>query len=531
MASLRERLRKHTAICPEANMKDTGHEVFPKLSSLTMDRYVIADKLRAKRYALRRRLALGLDRVKTDQVSQHAEHDRSSSDSQDKHSSSIRRGINSISSSLRQRLSSDTSTGSDSQALSHRSSIIRKSFSSVSSSLRGIRSSMSSSRPSQDATTLCNTPPDDTVRLAKHFSHRRCNSLDHVSSTSSGKDSTPRLPDLDTTIKGIERSTENRSPNTLFSMSIFDRLDGPFAADSNDKVDTKWEEIVVPRQPSPISGRFPIRIKRLDSTVGERVVEPRISQEDTLTSIDDQDPTNCSALRNGDLRGAHTDSKLPTQWLDCILETSVAIRDKGFLIYKSISDDKIKERLRRLYARVYVFVPDKYDNSKPWPRHRYPDLESALKDLCTRFKPYYASFAAFAPNAHAIQLFPPDFKSLDNEGLASGIIIFNIQEAMDNWHAASSDVGRRRPKEEMKELIADAKSEMNFSIVTEDLAALEGHSPPCVYDADSMEMDASLDDIREPVISGFTEHKMKSSETLLTDDYDMTIASKMGFIP
>ncbi|KAI1484043.1 hypothetical protein F4774DRAFT_423533, partial [Daldinia eschscholtzii] len=452
------------------------------------------------------------------------------SDTQDHHSSFIRKGINSFS-SLRDRFSSDTSTESDIQ--SHRPSVIRKSISSMSSSLRGIRSSLSS-RPSRDGSTQYYTSADNTVMLSNFSGRPRRNSSDHLSNTSSGKSSVPRLPNLDTIVMNAragERFTKNRSPNTLFSMSIFDRLDGTFTTNPDDDVEVEKDEPIT-RQPSPHVGRFPVRIKRPDSTATEKLPEPRTSQNNLLTNTNDQDPVDWLALGNVSLDGAPEATRVPMQWIDRILETSVTMRDQVFRPLQTISDDEIKERLRRLDTRVYVFVPDTNDNNKPWPRKHYPDLETALKDLCTRFKPYYASFAAFTPETRNIQLFPPNFILPENRCLIPGTIIFNIQDALDNWYAGSPIDG---PCEEGDDTNDSTTMEIDLSLLTEPEIYTIGEDPISgVYDTDSMKMGGSFydDDVREPEMAAFAQHGLGSSEeSLLTDDYDMTIASKMGFVP
>ncbi|KAI1655079.1 hypothetical protein F4813DRAFT_382273 [Daldinia decipiens] len=514
MASLRDKLRKRTTTRPEVDMEDLGYLTDPQLPSLTKDRYGMAEKLKAKQHSLRRRFVLGLDLCE---------------EKQDPQPSLIRKGINSLSSSLRDRFSSDTSTDSEGQG--RRPSVIRKSISSMSSSLRGIRSSISS-RPSQDGSTEYHTSPENTGKLVNFQGIPRRNSLGHISSTSSGQDSVPRLPALDTMVANIkleEMFTGDRSPNTVFNMSIFDSLDRPYMANPSDKATTGQEEPIA-KQPSPIPERFPVRIKRPDPAVAERTAGPRVSQEDVPTIASDQGSTDCPAQNSVKLNGTPTNWKVPMHRIERILETSVTMREQGYQLYKPVPDCEIRERIRRLETRVYVFIPDESDNSKPWPRRCYSDLETALKDLCARFKPYYASFAAFTPEARTIQLFPSNFRLPQGMGLIPGTIIFNIQEAVDNWYVGSPIDGPGEEEEETKESMTTQTTRTDSSISTEpEIYTMQEYKRPYVYDTDK----ASLDDgIREPGISAFAKHKLGSSEeSLLTDDYDMTIASKMGFIP
>ncbi|KAI0851030.1 hypothetical protein F5Y00DRAFT_260049 [Daldinia vernicosa] len=492
MASLRERLRRRTTTRPEVDVEDSGCLTDPPMPSPTKDRHVIAEKLRAKQYSLRRRFVLGLDRKKSLPIlQQHIEHSQVCEENQDPQPSLIRKSINSFSSSLRDRFSSDTSTGSDDQG--RRPSVIRKSISSISSSLRGIRSSISS-QLSQDGSTEYQTSPENTGTLINFpgipKGIPRRNSLGHISSTSSGRDSVPRLPDLDTMVANIkvgEKLHVDRSPKAVAGQG---------------------EPIV--RQPSPIPERFFVRIKRPDPAVAERRAGPRASQEDLPTAASDGGSVDYPVKDSVNLDGTPKNWKVPMHRIDHILETSVIMRGQGYQPYKPIPDYEIRERLRRIESRVYVFIPDKSDNSKPWPRKRYPDLETALKDLCTRFKPYYSSFAAFAPEVRAIQLFSPNFRPPESRYVGS---------PMD---------GRSEEEEEMTE---STTPQTGSSIATEsEIYTIQEYKRPYVYDADK----ASLDDdnIRDPGISALAKHKLGSSEeSLLTDDYDMAIASKMGFYP
>ncbi|KAI0115212.1 hypothetical protein F4814DRAFT_418658 [Daldinia grandis] len=534
MASLRERLHQRATARPEVDMKDLEYLTDPQAPSPTKDRYDMREKSKAKKYySLRRRFVLSLDRKRVLPIWRHIEHSTACEEAQEPQPSLIRKSIKSFSSSLRDRLSSDTSTKSEGQ--SRRSSVIRKSISSMSSSLRGIRSSISS-RPSQDGSTEYHTGPENTGTLVNVHGISRRNSLGHISSTSFGQDSAPRLPDLETMVANIKvrgKFTGDRSPNTAFNMSIFDGLDGsytaPYTANSNNRA-TAGQKEPTTRRPSPTAERFPVRIKRPDLTVVERPAGPRVNQENLLTTASSQGPADYPEQINADLNRAPKNQKVPTHRIDRILETSITMREQGCQLYKPIPDYKLRERLRHLESRVYVFVPNESDRSKPWPRKRYSDLESALKDLCARFKPYYASFAAFTPEARTIQLFPPNFRMPNGMGLMPGTIIFSIQEAMDNWYVGSPMDGPSEEEKEIKGSMTTQTTQTDSSIATEpDIYAMQEDKRPYVYDTDK----ASLNDgIREPGVLALGEYKLGSSEeSLVTDDYDMTIASKMGFIP
>lgn len=129
-------------------------------------------------------------------------------------------------------------------------------------------------------------------------------------------------------------------------------------------------------------------------------------------------------------------SRLPTQWLDSVLESSISVRDNICPAQRRVfASEAEAERLQKLDKRVRVLVPDENDNSKPWPKTSYPDLQIALTDLYARFKPYYAPFAAYTGVNRTVQLFPPDFV-LPEGARFSDTIIFNIEEVLRNWNTS-----------------------------------------------------------------------------------------------
>ncbi|KAI1799519.1 hypothetical protein F4811DRAFT_568149 [Daldinia bambusicola] len=531
MASLRERFLKFaTAAHPIADAEDLGYLTDPKIPFPSKDRLHITEKLKLKQSSLRRRFARSLDRRRSFPGWQPIEHDAADSDIQEHHPTFIRKGINSFS-SLRDRFSSDISTESD--VPSHRPSVIRKSISSMSSSLRGIRTSISS-RPSRDGSTQYQTSAENTGVLSNFSNCPRRNNLDHIpSNTSSAKSSVPRLPDLDTMVANSqvrERYTQNRSPNTLFSMSIFDSLDGPFITNRNGNSEAEKDGLK-PRSSPPNAGRFPVRIKRTDSTTTEKMEEPRVSLS-LSTIASDQELSDWEAYGIHNPTWEPEATKVPVDWIDYILETSVTARDQALESRKSTSDDENKEKLRRKETTVYVSVPDKNDNTKPWPRNRYPDLETALKDLCARFKPYYASVAAFTPETRKIQLFPSNFNIPVNRCLIPGTVIFNVQDAMDNWYAGSpidGACGHEHGMDDATTTEADLSS-----LNSPEVYMINEYEAPRAYDSDSMNVALSINDnnIREPKPPVFAAPKLgNSEESLMTDDYDMAIASRMGYVP
>ncbi|KAI1467092.1 uncharacterized protein F4812DRAFT_431161 [Daldinia caldariorum] len=261
------------------------------------------------------------------------------------------------------------------------------------------------------------------------------------------------------------------------------------------------------------------------------MAEPRVSQMSLSMMTSDQELSDWEAYDLYNSTWVPEITKVPVHWIDHILETSITARDQVLQPRKSSSDDKTKERLRKETA-VYVFVPDKNDNNKPWPRKRYLDLETALRDLCARFKPHYSSVAAFTPETRKIQLFPPTFGMPENRCLIPGTIFFDIQDAVDNWYAKSpmeAPCGEENGTE-----AATATTEDLSSLNQPEIDLMNGYGEILSYDSDSMDVALSISDcdLPEPKMPGFAASKLGSSEeSLMTDDYDMDIASRLGFIP
>ncbi|KAI2630826.1 hypothetical protein GGR54DRAFT_648372 [Hypoxylon sp. NC1633] len=508
------------------------------------DRHGPADETKVGEKSLRRRLIRSLNRRRSFPAWQPVEFRSALNDTPEEQPSFIRKSLSSVSSSLKSHLLSDSPA--DSEAQSQSSSVIRKSLSSMSSSVRGIRSSMSS-RLSRDterrsATVHYGNLPE--AEFMGHFSiHSRRRTAGQASNISCRRDSIPQLPDLEEMMAHIKKektSTDDQSRNSLFSMSIFDCFDNPTAVNWEDKDEGECDE-PTERQPTPIVGRLPIRLKRPDARASRGESSSNTARGIHLRTSVDSGCSGCSNEIDSNLAGVTSTTKLPKEWLERILETSIDVRNDTCEVHVSVPQNETdEERLRRLGMVVYVFVPDDDNPKMPWPKISYPDLKAALVDLCTRFKPYYAPFAAYTGLTRTIQLFSPDFKIDDHESLSPGVTIFNIQEALDNWDAPTSLLSII---EEDRETEEQTISDRTFTTITEPPSeGPQEYVPLHTYDLGVVSMDEDrYDDMVESDTSCCDENRPpkqsnhvmmiselgKSYETLSTDD-DMAVTSQIG---
>ncbi|KAI1213110.1 uncharacterized protein F4807DRAFT_471587 [Annulohypoxylon truncatum] len=545
MIGLRERTGNRTTPSTKANVSDMGFFADPAALTSISDRHGLIDEMRNGRNSLRQRFIQSLNRKRSFpawQPAQSVEYGTTRDDNQEKQTSLIRKSISSLSSSLRDSFSLDSSAEDE-----NRPSVIRKSFGSMSSSLRGLRTSLGS-RPSQDQENDSEKLPycdfSRSIGYASGISGRsNRRGFGRSSNASSGDNSIPQLPGLDEMIakaRAERLSSDDQSPNSLFSMSIFDGLDRPIATDYPDKEYTE----PATEQPPPILGRFPIRLKCPNPTLSKRIarskaeqrIQPRVPSDDSgYSSGSDKTKDNASNTPGT--------SKVPVTWLDSILEMTVATRDGVRQV--RIPTETEEERYTRLSKKVYVFVPDETDHAKPWPKKTYPDLKTALVAICTRYKPFYAPFAAYTNLTRTVQLFPADFKLPRNTSVIPGSIMFTMQEALDNWESTLFCRSLSVVEEETED---QGTIEMTFDTGAE--FGSEGTceiSPPPSYNISNHESDETLDySMLEPSPESSIlietnplknpNQLMEDSQTSWTDqsmsteDYDMTIASRMGFI-
>ncbi|KAI1393778.1 uncharacterized protein F4822DRAFT_439685 [Hypoxylon trugodes] len=430
MGSLRVRRGKHS----KSYSKVTVPEAFedPSYSLSTRAHHSLSNESSGKQYSLRQRIARSFNRNKSLPEWQPDQYDIAY-DRVQARASLLRKSIRSFS-SLRGRFSSDSSAEDEIQ--SQRPSPTRKSFGSMSSSLRGVRNSLSSRRSDseeQRSATLCcrhcpdftkNSTPSEYVGpyevLPKH-------------------NTIPQLPDFDEILANTKdkASTDNQSPNTLFSMSIFDGLGSPFKTKRQDNVAVEHDEPVAGK-PAPAVGRLPVRIKRIDSVVSKGTIRSRPTQERRPGIPKGSDISSPSSETKGCAGTKPDTSKIPVEWLDSVLEMSILARDGVLPEQKSTTWTEMQERFERMDKRVFVFVPDYDDSSEPWPKMIYPDLRAALKDICGRLWPYYAPFAAYTSLTHTLQLFRRDLQMLNSSELSPGATLIVMGEMLNSWDALSA---------------------------------------------------------------------------------------------
>ncbi|KAI1460592.1 hypothetical protein F4805DRAFT_478441 [Annulohypoxylon moriforme] len=545
MIGLRERMGNHATPSPRANKSVKGVFADPTVSISVSDRHGLIDEMRNSRNSLRQRFTQSLNRKRsfpTWQSTQQVEHDIVHDKDQEQRPSLIRNSISSLSSSLRDRFSLDSSTDDE-----NRPSVIRKSFGSMSSSFRGLRTSLGS-RPSQDEEyDMEKLPYCDFSRTIGYTgdspdrSNRR--GFGRSSNASSGDNSIPRLPGLDEMIakaRAERLSEDDQSPNSLFSMSIFDGLDRPIATDYRDLGVLEHTEPATAQLP-PLTGRFPIRLKCPNPSLSKRIARSKLEQYTQLkVPSEDSGYSSCSDKSKNNAGNAPGTSKVPVTWLDSILEMTIATRN-GIRQVREPTETE-EERYLRLDKRVYVFVPDETDHGKPWPKKTYPDLKTALVAICTRYKPFYAPFAAYTNLTRTVQLFPADFKLPKNTALIPGSIMFTMQEALDNWESTLFCRSLSVVEEETED---QGTLEMTLDTVAESVSEeLCGTSASLSCNLSIGDSDGTIDySMLEPSPESsilVETNPLKNPNQLMedswtdqsisTEDYDMAIASRMGFI-
>ncbi|KAI1143975.1 hypothetical protein F5Y05DRAFT_407374 [Hypoxylon sp. FL0543] len=376
MVGFRERIGKHASPSPRA---DPTCFADPMFTLSTDSRHGLMDEMGCNHSSLRQRFVQSLKRKRSLPAWHSFEYDLVHDDSHEQQSSSIRKRINFISSSLRGRFSSDASTECETQC--RRQSVIRKSFGSMSSSLREIRTSMDS-RLSRDAgrRSAAISFEDDCILHS------------------------PNLERMVVDMKLEKESAETRSSNTLCTASIFDSPGHLFTVDRRDETTIECGNSAA-RQPITDAVRFPIRVKRPELGNSKTSGTSGEAQDSCPKAASGLNSPGCSTQTSGNSRNTPQTSKVP------------------------------EEEHQRQAKFVYVFVPDPEDHSKPWPKKKYPDLKAAVADLCTRFKPYYAPFAVYSSLIRTIQLFPANFTPPAQMTLSVGNIKFTLQEALDNWNS------------------------------------------------------------------------------------------------
>lgn len=242
MVSFRGKIGNYALAYPKADAPGLEDFTESAASSSDENRHFPGDESKGNKSSLRHRFKQTLNVRKSCSALRPTEYDTAYDNAQSHQGSVIRKSFSSLSSSLRQRFSSDETSSSENQ--SRQASVIRKSFGSMSSSLRGIRSM--GSRSSQDkerrpATTRCRSFYEAAELVGSpivHPDHLGFDSACNVVTWDDWDDSVPQLPELDDIITcgwTEDMIPEDVPPNTLANLSIFGRLDDPLTTAWNGK--------------------------------------------------------------------------------------------------------------------------------------------------------------------------------------------------------------------------------------------------------------------------------------------------------
>ncbi|KAI1432291.1 hypothetical protein GGR50DRAFT_616006 [Xylaria sp. CBS 124048] len=340
---------------------------------------------------------------------------------------------------------------------------IRKSISSMASSLRTRRGATDSSRSTDDAsqqTLPChskagfrvsqeNTKQRVTIETHTPFvASKHCAAGAGYSSSSAAsevvprhrQESVPRLPSLATPSNFLE---------SLNKTGLFRRLTPSSCIPSPECNDTV----------EPIKVQREISVGSKSSAMGNKLSEKQGSlgraqpsainttEASSQTSSDTNHNTHHNTHRphrtysqQEQLQTSYL-SRLPVEWLDCILETSFVTRDPILLTMPSTQATAEAQIAREgsSQRQNYIFVDVQQHLAPPGPLSRYAGLKRALEDICDNFGHLYAPFAAYNAHTQTITLFPRGTPRPANPFLDEDTKLFELQRA----RSAVSDAERR----------------------------------------------------------------------------------------
>ncbi|KAI5868154.1 hypothetical protein GGS23DRAFT_591949 [Durotheca rogersii] len=351
--------------------------------------------------------------------------------------SRLRKSISSISSSVKNRFSANRPRCRESEDQDSRLWEISKKIGYVSSSLRGIRSSvdarLSPSRSRRYATVQCCR---SSRAGGNGLGRRRCNSFGQIFELPDDDGSIPKLPRLEDMAVDAGKNTgipvKDRSPDRQFDMGIFDGFHATFSVNTPEQVGGGADEQMADQSVTTVENS-PAGRKGLELE-GCREKETIRAWASGGNPAPSRDSGCFGCLDEVDKDTAHaTDtSKVPVEWLDTILETSLSMRSAVSQLAKTAVSPGAEERGRPSAETVCVFVPETRDTQRPWSKLCYPNFKAAVTDLCGRFHPYFAPFAAYIRQTRAIVLFPMG-SVVPTYDYGPDIIIFPLQDTMEGW--------------------------------------------------------------------------------------------------
>ncbi|KAI0024920.1 hypothetical protein F4780DRAFT_483193 [Xylariomycetidae sp. FL0641] len=397
---------------------------------------------------------------------------------------------------------------------------LRKSFSSMASSVRGLRSD----RPSMDSQTsrvstgtlrsALSSPGSSRAKAKPGADRRRVTIQCPGSPTSSPPTSPPTSPVRRVSIGAIAVSELSPRLDPLPQLPGLDEMltyiscDGPSAIeyDSSETSTIRGEQ---PRRVNPLlenlqqehgamkgfppTTRLPIRLKRPEAAAATNP-KPMLAVHGTGMTLHSQRSDSGTFVPPHDEQSFKT-SRVPVQWLDRILETSISTRAP---IPSCLHPDNRRgcgRKVRMQTRKVRVLCPQ--ENDQPPPPRTYYTLNAALEDFREVFSEYYAPFATYDYLERTVQLYKLGSECPERQFLDCHTVTLDLREAFDEWVKAAMEVA----------LAGTLDSEIYSDTVDERSTA---HSD-------------QTDEIQTP---HFT--PMRSNESLQQDLDDMDMASRLA---
>ncbi|KAI1823078.1 hypothetical protein F4861DRAFT_512289 [Xylaria intraflava] len=167
-----------------------------------------------------------------------------------------------------------------------------------------------------------------------------------------------------------------------------------------------------------------------------------VNTADTSSQTHHKSHQNHHASSQQEQSPTQNSSKIPVEWLDCILETSFTTRNPEL---PSLCVSQVTmEFLRQNKTCIYVEFPRL--RGVPEPLQCYPGFKAALEDICDQFGHFYAPFAAYNAHTRMITLYASDMKRPTDKFVDKDTALFDLHRARSEWvparvaQASSTDV-------------------------------------------------------------------------------------------
>ncbi|KAI8628664.1 hypothetical protein F5Y19DRAFT_109915 [Xylariaceae sp. FL1651] len=337
---------------------------------------------------------------------------------------------------------------------------IRKSLSSMASSLQGNRASTDSSRSVREFPQQSPSHRSGPSSRASQRSVRRAVTMGtcvplvalnrsasrarHSSFSTLSEASAPRLPGLDESTNFLELLNNTGLFSAYTASSEANNTSEAIKVQGGTLKDGK---LFIDRTRS-IAGRVPFRLKN-PGTLTYKTPDDPVQKGDEgsmaasrLNVLDrsiinakhplaeeynietqKRDTATPRNSRIGDC-SAH-----PVEWLDRVVETSLATRDP--ISPKLCVSNAAMQAAHKNKTSIFVKMPE--DNDQPEPLRCYPGFKAALEDIHDRFGIYYASFAAYNAVERCILLFKTGTKRPIHKFIDVDTAIFDLELARSAW--------------------------------------------------------------------------------------------------